>query len=225
MPESTCSTPGCERATYCKGICQKCYNAAYYAANRERLIEQSGAWHKAHPESVAASRERYKPAEVEYGKTYRAANAPRIKAYLAANYAANKAERKVTQAAYAQAHADEIRVKRAAYYAANPGQVAANSRAWKKANPERASEVSRAGCARRRARMMGAVVTKADYAAILAEHGMVCHICGKPIPDRAHLDFDHVIPIARGGAHSAENIRPSHGSCNRSKGARVPSAA
>ena len=50
---------------------------------------------------------------------------------------------------------------------------------------------------------------------------MVCHICGEAIEDGAtgagKLNFDHVIPLAKGGRHSAENIKPSHFKCNRAK--------
>lgn len=60
-----------------------------------------------------------------------------------------------------------------------------------------------------------------DYAAILAEHGMTCHICTGEIESLTDLHFDHVIPLARGGEHSAANIRPSHAVCNLRKGARI----
>ena len=60
-----------------------------------------------------------------------------------------------------------------------------------------------------------------DYVAILAEHGMTCHICREPIAGRADLHFDHVIPLAKGGPHHADNIRPSHALCNIRKGDRL----
>lgn len=60
-----------------------------------------------------------------------------------------------------------------------------------------------------------------DYAAILAEFGMVCHLCGGEIESRPELNFDHVIPLTRGGPHVQENIRPSHKSCNLRKGSKL----
>jgi 5-methylcytosine-specific restriction endonuclease McrA len=50
---------------------------------------------------------------------------------------------------------------------------------------------------------------------------MVCHICGDDILTWADLHFDHVIPIVKGGAHSVENILPSHAVCNMQKGSRL----
>jgi HNH endonuclease len=76
---------------------------------------------------------------------------------------------------------------------------------------------------RRYALKVGSQAGPVDYAAILAEHGMVCHICGCGIRSRRELNFDHVIPLTRGGPHVQENILPSHKSCNVSKGNRLMS--
>jgi hypothetical protein len=69
----------------------------------------------------------------------------------------------------------------------------------------------------------GSQVGPVDYEAILAEHGMVCHICGAGIPARRDLNYDHVIPLTRGGAHVQENILPAHKFCNQSKGNKLMS--
>jgi hypothetical protein len=77
--------------------------------------------------------------------------------------------------------------------------------------------------AKRRALKLGSQVGPVDLDAILAEFGMVCHICGGEIPSRADLHFDHVIPLTRGGPHVHENILPSHKKCNISKGNKLMS--
>ena len=67
---------------------------------------------------------------------------------------------------------------------------------------------------------------------VLERYGNICHICQEPIdlnaPKRvgykgweAGLHLDHVIPLARGGNDTIENIRPSHGICNIRKGATL----
>jgi 5-methylcytosine-specific restriction endonuclease McrA len=54
----------------------------------------------------------------------------------------------------------------------------------------------------------------------------VCGLCGVPIPaDVRHPDprsasVDHVVPLARGGAHTRENVQ-AHLACNLRKGARA----
>jgi len=176
-------------------------------ANRARY---SKVWRAANADKIKADRKAYAKANVEeiaaYQKAYRAAHAAKISAYNAAMYVAN---------------ADLIKARSAAYRAANPEHSRDVTQAWQDAHPERMLEISRQQHGRRRARKHGAVVTKADYRAILAEFGMVCHICGLDILTRTDLHFDHVIPLSKGGAHSPANIRPSHASCNMRKGARI----
>lgn len=110
--------------------------------------------------------------------------------------------------------------------------------AWRANNPERWKElVARAqakaklnGTAARseegrKERVANATPkgTVVGLKAILKEHGRHCNICDLPIAENHAVQFDHVIPLARGGAHTAENLRPAHRSCNAWKGDRLPS--
>jgi 5-methylcytosine-specific restriction endonuclease McrA len=47
--------------------------------------------------------------------------------------------------------------------------------------------------------------------------GAACVDCGS----RARLEFDHIIPVSRGGSNTARNIELRCEPCNRRKGARV----
>jgi hypothetical protein len=47
--------------------------------------------------------------------------------------------------------------------------------------------------------------------------GGACVVCG----DAFELQFDHIIPVALGGATTAENLQVLCGPCNRAKGADV----
>jgi 5-methylcytosine-specific restriction endonuclease McrA len=109
----------------------------------------------------------------------------------------------------------KARARKRRYLARHRKRIYAAQRKRDRENPEAKRERVR----RRRARLAGATVERVDYAKVLAEHGRVCHLCGDDID--GPIDFDHVIPIAVGGAHSYDNIRPSHASCNRRKGARA----
>lgn len=85
-------------------------------------------------------------------------------------------------------------------------------------------QLSKAGLMR--AKKAGVVCEYVDYAEVLRKHGLICGCCGKIIgrgPGKTgmHLSFDHVKPLAAGGAHQFDNLQPAHASCNASKGASV----
>ncbi len=48
-----------------------------------------------------------------------------------------------------------------------------------------------------------------------------CAICGLPGTDSA----DHIVPVALGGDHSLDNLRPAHLSCNASRGGKLGRSA
>jgi 5-methylcytosine-specific restriction endonuclease McrA len=120
------------------------------------------------------------------------------------------------------------------YRATRPEVMREASRRWVARHPEAQREMdrryrqsprgrvkNREKGARRRALMRAAFVEIVDYAVVLMEHGMFCHICSMVIVDTSDLHFDHVIPLAAGGMHEAANIRPAHAVCNLKKGPRV----
>lgn len=98
-------------------------------------------------------------------------------------------------------------------YATDPQYVemmrAANQK-WHRNNPEK----HRQRAMRRKARKMAVPIEEVDYKRILDREGMTCHICNAPILPEHTLQFDHVIPLARGGGHTEDNIKPSHRQCN-----------
>lgn len=63
---------------------------------------------------------------------------------------------------------------------------------------------------------VGSRQERVSRAYIVERDGSRCHLCGKHCcADEIHLD--HVIPLARGGSHSPENIRVACAPCNLSK--------
>lgn len=62
---------------------------------------------------------------------------------------------------------------------------------------------------------------KIDRAAIIARDGRVCYLCGKSNLRGRDLTLDHVVPLFRGGNHTADNLRVACDYCNKSKGART----
>lgn len=67
--------------------------------------------------------------------------------------------------------------------------------------------------------LVDGVVERIPRAYIIERDASRCHMCRKKCrQDEIHLD--HVIPLARGGAHTLENLRVACATCNLSKGAR-----
>lgn len=72
--------------------------------------------------------------------------------------------------------------------------------------------------ARRRAarRNSDGDVTVAEWEAIKAAYGYRCPRCFRCEPEIS-LSLDHVVPLARGGAHTPDNIQPLCRTCNTAK--------
>lgn len=104
------------------------------------------------------------------------------------------------------------------------------ARQWRVAHPHYIASLGderrlrqREACARTRVKRYNVHIEVVDFGAILRRDGFNCHICGKPIEpqDIAAIQFDHVVPVDRGGGHSPDNIKIAHTFCNLSKGKRL----
>jgi 5-methylcytosine-specific restriction endonuclease McrA len=82
--------------------------------------------------------------------------------------------------------------------------------------------------ARRRARLKGCQLESVDRLVVFRRDGWMCHLCG--VKTRRELmgtrhplapELDHVVPLAKGGAHTYANTACAHSKCNRAKGMRV----
>lgn len=65
-----------------------------------------------------------------------------------------------------------------------------------------------------RARFFNCQYEKVDLLLVLAKNGMKCHICDSEITCVQELNFDHIISLSKGGAHTYDNIKPAHTVCN-----------
>ena len=87
----------------------------------------------------------------------------------------------------------------------------------------------RVGKSSRRARARGAgVVERIDPVFILSRDGWRCYVCGCKTPRRLRgtteqnaPEVDHVIPLARGGAHNERNLKCICRQCNQQKSDRM----
>ncbi len=99
--------------------------------------------------------------------------------------------------------------------AANPEKIRAIDRQRYQDNPEPMLTRNRA----RRARLANALctLTVEQWEAILELADRQCIYCGASVD----ITMDHLIPLARGGSHTADNVAPACRSCNSSKGIKT----
>ncbi len=201
---------------------QKAYDKARYEANSEAVKARVRAYAAAHREEISA-----------YKKSYGEANKEKLKAKSKAYYAANRAERIACQKALHESKPEMVKAYKKQWWSKNKEAFAAHraksemraaTRAQSKKWYDRTYQKHRlAFCARnakRRALKKATQVEPIDFAQVLMDSKGLCGICQKPF-DLFGIDFDHVIPLSKGGTHTRKNLQATHAYCNRSKGARV----
>jgi len=180
----------------------------YYLAHHEEVCAKSRKYRAENPDKVTAMNrnyyERHKQEAIEQSQRWRKANPDKF--------------------------AVSQRASASRWYAAGGRKVRAEyMRKWREENPKAAAAIRHRHYkshvesylernARRRAL---APAGNVSYKKILEIHGRHCHICKRDILASEKLHFDHVIPLARGGAHSEDNILPSHARCNLVKNSKI----
>lgn len=100
--------------------------------------------------------------------------------------------------------------------AENPDKVRLYVSRYGRNHPERLKAIRKAANARRKAIMRGAVSDEIVSKVIrrwLSTKRFTCYYCHKEFSTNA-LTIDHIVPIASGGSHSADNICKSCLACN-----------
>jgi 5-methylcytosine-specific restriction endonuclease McrA len=108
------------------------------------------------------------------------------------------------------------------WYRENHAHVREMQRGWYQRalakNPEEVRAERRATMAKRRARQRAAYVEHVAPAVVWERDEGICQLCGEPAePNDWHLD--HIVPLARGGEHSYQNVQVAHPLCNWRKAA------
>lgn len=135
----------------------------------------------------------------------------------AKRYAQNNPEDAARRAKYREDHKEEALEAHRRWRATPEGRAkhAAHGAAWRKRNPEK----SRALVHRRRARLKEAFVEDVSEFRLWLKATGRCALCGEPLA-LADVSVDHIIPLAKGGAHSHANTQATHLVCNAQKGDR-----
>ena len=185
----------------CK-VARREYLAKWREANRDRLKEKHAKWREENKKHVTAARkENYEDNKEHYAqlhKKWKAANPEKVQGYKDKWLANNPEKRKEAEKKWRLAHPENGKMKEG----------------------------------RRRARIRETKVEDFTEQHVLDLYGISCHICNLEIdmdaPRRTNqegwengLHLDHLIPLAKGGTHTIDNLRPAHGLCNTRKSHKV----
>lgn len=69
-------------------------------------------------------------------------------------------------------------------------------------------------------RRRGRYISFQDKMRIIRRDNYTCQVCGKHLPDN-EVEFDHIIPLSKGGSSEVSNIRLTCFKCNRDKSNRI----
>lgn len=149
------------------------------------------------------------------------------------------AENKDRWVKWAKANPDKRRARQAEYVARNPhkakelarrsyllkrDEIKARTKEWAQNNPERKSVANMNARHKRRATLSSAQsfwISERSLNRLLIRNNGRCHYCGCVLTvggsSTDSLNWDHIIPISRGGSHGEGNLAPSCRSCNLSK--------
>lgn len=146
-----------------------------------------------------------------YHDQWRAKNPEKFNAGCRRWAEANKSRSKEIKDASYQKHREKRLESKRTYYLNNKEKY----RAWDKlVDPN----IRRGVKNRRRARIEGNGFVKYNPAEIFARDGHSCIYCDAPA-----LHLDHLIPIARGGPDTPDNVAAACARCNKRKGKKTPS--
>ena len=143
---------------------------------------------------------------------------PELYAAILAQYEATHAtERKSARKERHWREKDDNNARSRTWYYENRGRAIATSRAWHDRNPEKARLLIEETRLRRKAAHRD--LTTEEWLAICDRFGGLCAYCDAPLTSD-NMEIDHVVPIAKGGDHTGENVVPACKPCNRSKAAK-----
>jgi len=217
---------------YCKPCCKICHKKDYErhkesrtetgkrwaARNKEKVRAIKDKWANAHKDEIS---ERLKDDRKQRPEVYK----ERAKStywnnrekLLAKNSEYRKAfheKRKATVNKSYRKHRDHVLEYHHKRYREDPERHNAMVKDWGQRNPDKLLSYVHARRARRESN--GGSYTADEWNALKAKYGHQCLCCGRKEPE-TRLTVDHVIPIAKGGRSSIDNIQPLCRPCNARK--------
>lgn len=243
VSEFSPSNPG-----YFHGRCKECEKAVHQEKRREQYRNNpTGRYHLPFMNEAGIMVKRCtrchieKPVNAFYANGYEGRIHGKCKecdkAIRKGYYDANPEKYRAQAREYGQIHAEENHARRRRWGGANRQYCLQYNREYNTAHREEKRQGYRARrmnmspddrkafYARhnftRRARQIGAPRTETiDRQAIIERDKWTCYLCGQ-ICTHQNVTLDHVIPLARGGSHTTDNLCVACSPCNTKKGVKM----
>lgn len=213
------------REEFSNSSSKKCKDGKFFWC-RSCAAAANKAWRERNAEKLNASRRE------KYAK-----NPEKIRAFMRDRYWRDPEARRADSAAWREKNPEKHKEMLRNWYASNAESAKAATKARYLANREDCLIKGRARCKRhyadnkemyyassaeRRAKKAGSLgkLTRGIRKRLFAAQGGKCIYCSADLGRSAHLD--HVIPLAKGGEHSDDNVQLLCPPCNLSKGAKMP---
>lgn len=223
MLNSTCQWQDCDRPTFARGLCQRCHMRARRAGSLSTF--RSPDVECSHCGTLFAegtkSGKRFCSTECQ-GLAYKRAKAQERVSLLGERNCAFCLE-PVPLERRADAKHCSTECQQSDWYFRHGDRLRQAARSWAQANPDRRSEHHH----RREARKAGIATERIDIDVVWARDNGHCWICsGLVDPDAKYphplsRSLDHIIPLAKGGSHTLNNVATAHLRCNISKKDRL----
>lgn len=202
------------------------YMRQYASKHKEFRASENLKWCREHQEKRRATRRKsywkHREKILVKNKIYRIKNraslCQRVREYVSRNREVIRQKMHTYhKLVYYPKNRDRIILQTSEYAKKHPEVRAKAALNWKKRHPEKYRAQIRAAHVNRKARMRGAMVADTNVSKIIRrwrlQKSFVCYYCnGRFHTEQMHVD--HVVPIARGGKHSSDNICRSCATCN-----------
>jgi len=191
---------------------------AYCLEHKETIAARAKQYYDINKLSIQAQKKQYNSKNKEhkatwstqYRKEHKVAIAEQAKQYYETHRKSILEQKKLYQAE----HAKDISVRRKRYYEENRPAISERSKQWARNNKTKRVIIRQ----RRKAReyALPATLTAEQWAQTKEYFNNRCAYCGRKL----ELTQEHIIPVAKGGHYSRENIIPACKTCNSSKRAK-----
>jgi 5-methylcytosine-specific restriction endonuclease McrA len=197
----------------------------HYLANKERENHKARAWKLANADKVREKHRQWYLAHPNYNAEYRQTHKDEIAEQKRAWIQDHREEylaRLARGSLYYQTHKEQAAESGRLRYQKNRDKRLRYSKEWRKRNPEKSRRILQ----RRKALVRNAPIGNEDLifewrSRWINRRYAVCYWCKtKVLTSRCQVD--HIVPLAKGGSHSVENLCISCEPCNHSKHAKMP---